>query len=244
MIHAGRSLLDVDAQYRRRMRYAYVVAALLHGALLFLTPSVLVPELHSGRVALAGPERRLEEITPETYPLNDRESAPRSHPLPGAMTWVEFVIVDHPDPAEQPPPLVADAREPVVPRHGPRVQIGALQPLRPQPVVEVHLDENLQTRSFSRPSARTEEFAILQMTRPAYPEVSLWGDVQGLVTLRATVSPQGLVSSVDLMANETDPYCEEAATQALMHWRFRPLHIADEPVWFSVVVPFRFQILE
>ena len=72
-----------------------------------------------------------------------------------------------------------------------------MRPLQPRPAVEFTLDEELSTRSASLPTSRSEDFAILQIVRPDYPEVSLLAEVEGLVTVRALVDPRLQVKDDD-----------------------------------------------
>jgi protein TonB len=244
MIHAGRSYLDLEERYRTRLRLAYALSGALHVALLLVTPAALVPRIEAERTGLAGPDRLAEQIAPETDPVDRQEALARWRMATGAMLWVDVEIVGEttgePQPALAPntPPAGSPPKDP-----GRRVTVGPLRPYAPPtPALEIRLDEGLAAVSTSAASARASRFAILDMVRPEYPELSLWAQVEGLVTIRALVDPAGLVSAVSTVDNQADRMCERAAAEALQRWRFQPLRVEGQSVWFTVVVPFRFQL--
>jgi TonB family protein len=246
MIHAGRPYGEIEEDYRRRMRKSFGLACALFAVLLFSTPTAFVPRLPGRHVGLPGPDQRRATLSPESPVVDVLEQVHRAWVAAGAMQCIEVDIVEGSDMQEESLAL-ATPSPPPDPRDGrrrPQVAIGPPRPIQPAPAVEVQLDEGFSPRSTSPPSSHSPDFAILQMIRPEYPEASLWAEVQGLVTVRALIDPNGAVMGITTLDNEADEFCELAVMAALRDWRFQPLERDGHAVWFSVVVPFRFQLTD
>lgn len=259
MILAGRSLYEIELAYRVRFRKALAAAAGVLGVAVLISHLLLPSTPESppkpqwlGREG--NPQLRLE-ISPKDRVEAEVQAEARRRSRAGALRLVELEIAPPEVPEvvrvterpQTPPPdpeVNLEVPEPIPDPHiGPRIEIGELVPLQPEEVaVEVELSEDLSTVSTTTPSAITQDFAILEMIRPSYPSVSEYYEVEGLVTIRATVEPSGAVARVTTLENQADAFCERAAQQALLAWQFRPLLVDEKPVWFSVVVPFRFRL--
>jgi periplasmic protein TonB len=259
MILAGRSFYEIELAYKSRFRKAFAasigvmaVAVLISWVFFPYTPTAPQEPKQLGR---EGPPLRLAEISPKDRFEAQVQAVARRRSAAGAVRLIEFEIeesepreivrvVERPRaPVREPdtdPDIPVPPPEPVV---GPWIEIGELVPLQPPAIaVQVELNEDLSTVSATTPSAITDEFAILEMVRPMYPSVSEYYEVEGLVTIRATVEPSGAVAHVATLENQADAFCERAAQQALLAWQFRPIVVEQKPVWFSVVVPFRFRL--
>ena len=79
---------------------------------------------------------------------------------------------------------------------------------------------------------------------PKYPSVSRRLEEQGRVLLRVVVSPKGNAVSVVLQASSGSTRLDDAAIDAVKHWRFVPAKIDNKAVMASVVVPIRFTLGE
>ncbi len=240
---AGRSYWEIEAAYRKRWWISVFISTALFVVLAVVVPSSWLPPPY--RIGRLGEKRLARHLTPEDERREAEIEARVARRFAAvAMRWVEFVIEDDVSPRDRPRPMPLPERDPETSRAADRtgtVTIGEIIPLD-QPEVEIELDENLAARASSEWSAQSNNFGILNLVRPEYPEPSLWADVEGLVTLKATVSPTGLVSDITVIDNETDFYCQEAAISSLSEWRFKPLLLDGRSIWFSVVVPIRFRL--
>lgn len=79
----------------------------------------------------------------------------------------------------------------------------------------------------------------IHYVQPTYPETARKNGIEGEVVLDLVVGKTGDVESVEV--SESDPAFDEAATEAVRQWKFRPARKQDEPVsvYFTVKVRFR-----
>ncbi|MFZ0322295.1 MAG: energy transducer TonB [Candidatus Sulfotelmatobacter sp.] len=61
---------------------------------------------------------------------------------------------------------------------------------------------------------------VLVSVKPEYSDLLRHAQIGGLVRLKATVSPEGKVSSVDVMGG--NPILAESAVKAVMQWKYVP----------------------
>jgi TonB family protein len=230
MLHAGRPYSELEEAYRRRFWRAMLFSVATHLLLGALLPGSCIPQSLRPDQAGYRQARRPEAIlAPGDLPEAAIRAVAESRRRRGAMEWVDFVYDDAPRPA---PPV----------RARPRVRIGELVPLPTQPEVVIQLNEDFAPQPTTLPRSRTSDFAIREMIVPEYPQASLEAGIEGRLRLKARVDPQGEVQEVLLLESDVDYLCEIAAREALLRWRFHPLKINDRGIWFSVVVPFRFQV--
>lgn len=77
---------------------------------------------------------------------------------------------------------------------------------------------------------------------PVYPRLARQKRWEGLVWLRVTVSPQGLVTGLAVEESSGYRVLDQAARRAVLGWRFEPARHGDLPVEAKVRVPVRFQL--
>lgn len=254
MILAGRSFYEIELVYRSRFRKALVASVGLLGTSI-LALGIVFPAETTEDPDWLGRDGRLifrTEISPPDEIEASVQAEARRRANAGALRLIEIEITEPTDrvvidPPSSPPAIQIAKHmipEPIPdPIEGPRVEIGQMIPIiQPEIAVELQLSEDHSTVTTTTPSAETEKFAILEMVRPLYPTVSEWYEIEGLVTIKATVEPDGSVARVMTLGNEADVFCERAAQQALLAWQFKPIEVGRQRVWFSVVVPFRFRL--
>ena len=83
---------------------------------------------------------------------------------------------------------------------------------------------------------------LLQAPEPPYPLVSRARDEEGTVFVKVLLSPQGRVQAVQLDKTSGFQRLDEAALQAVKHWRFAPATRGGQGVETWVVVPVRFEL--
>ncbi len=254
MILAGRSFYEIELVYRSRFRKALVASMGLLGTS-FLALGLVFPAETTEDPEWLGRDGRLifrTEISPPDEVEASVQAEARRRSQAGALRLIEIEITEPTDrvqidPPSSPRPI--EIAEHMIPEplpdpvEGPRVEIGTMVPVQqPEIAVELQLSEDLSTVTTTTPSAETNKFAILEMVLPLYPTVSEWYEIEGLVTIKAMVEPDGSVARVTTLDNEADVFCERAAQQALLAWQFKPIEVERQRVWFSVVVPFQFRL--
>ena len=238
MITAGLTGHEIEQCYRRRFRWSLLASGsvfTLTALLSTIVPVQCVPA-HLTGAGIHAPRQAAEVLSPRDHPLSAVEALARKRIAAGALLWVEYVITDYAD-TDEPAPFPEPSAWVTI------ADLVAIQPEAPDEVVlEIELDESYAARNTSVRSEQSLDFAILHMIRPLYPEFSETAGVEGLITLKATVNPDGKVTRVTAIANETDFLCLRVSEAALREWEFKPMEIHSRAVWFSVVVPFRFRL--
>lgn len=84
---------------------------------------------------------------------------------------------------------------------------------------------------------------ILSRVPPRYPSAALDKEQEGVVTLRLLVDQEGAVRQVDLLSAEPPGVFEQAATDAVWRWRYRPAVYQGRDVrcWYRQRVVFRLE---
>jgi protein TonB len=84
--------------------------------------------------------------------------------------------------------------------------------------------------------------AYLRNPPPAYPPMSRRRGEQGTVILRVLVNAEGGAEKVAVRTSSGHELLDQAAHDAVHHWRFVPARQGDEPVAASVLVPITFAL--
>ncbi|MEP7363139.1 MAG: M56 family metallopeptidase [Acidobacteriota bacterium] len=71
---------------------------------------------------------------------------------------------------------------------------------------------------------------LLKMVKPAYPDVAKARNAEGPVLMRATITRDGSVESLDLLNTSADPDLAEAAMAAVRQWKYQTTLLNGEPV--------------
>jgi len=145
---------------------------------------------------------------------------PKPTPRPKPEKAISEPQPETPAPVAEAAPAVESA--PVAPIKAPPGPAVAA----PQPVVEPRFDA-----------------AYLNNPRPVYPRLSRRLGEQGKVLLRVFVSADGRAEDVRLHQSSGHKRLDEAARDAVSHWRFVPAKRGDEAVagWFIVPIEFKLE---
>ncbi|MDR2838343.1 MAG: TonB family protein [Azonexus sp.] len=84
--------------------------------------------------------------------------------------------------------------------------------------------------------------AYLNNPEPPYPALSRRLGEEGAVRLRVLVTTDGRAATVELAQSSNFPRLDEAARQAVAHWRFVPARRGGEAVEATVIVPIVFRL--
>jgi protein TonB len=77
---------------------------------------------------------------------------------------------------------------------------------------------------------------------PVYPVQALRNGTKGWVELEFTVTPNGSVRDIEVVAAEPHGVFDSAASEAVAGWRFRPRVVNGQPVAQRSTVTMRFDI--
>jgi protein TonB len=85
--------------------------------------------------------------------------------------------------------------------------------------------------------------AYLNNPKPSYPPLARRMGEEGKATLRVHVTPEGLPERIELAESAGSPRLDEAALEAVRHWRFVPARQGDTAVaaWVRVPIVFRLE---
>lgn len=142
---------------------------------------------------------------------------------------------DHPIPT-LPPPL------PAMQFHEPSA------PSAPEPDIKIGHDTGPITVSKLGPDkpfiASTRVAAITDThSKPPYPPISRRLGHEGMVLLRLTISPLGIITAVDIESSSGYADLDRTAAEWVKtHWRYRPATIAGHPVTSTAEASVRFSL--
>lgn len=93
--------------------------------------------------------------------------------------------------------------------------------------------------------AQSEKFQAVKMVRPDYPPMAIRRGIEGLVRLRVEVDIEGTVIDVDTIENTAqDSTLQKSAVDAMQLWKFKPYRIGQRAVPFTLIVPFRYRLVD
>jgi len=84
------------------------------------------------------------------------------------------------------------------------------------------------------------EAQLISRIEPRYPALALQTRLQGTVHLRAIISRDGRITSLEVLSGH--PLLVEAALDAVRQWRYRPTMLNGEPVEVETSITVNFRI--
>lgn len=235
-------------RYARTIRRAFLITVALHLACaLALNPSLLL-RWFGPRTLLGYPGgSRSGDLGPQGTPGRPHAPAFRSQHFAGPSTLIHLEVATG-TPSATPARQAAD-----------RKSAGTFERMATAPWTDsvaggqdtgVHfeLDENGSVIGGSGGSggvARSQKFQTLKIVRPEYPRAAIRAGIEGLVRLEVQVDTTGNVVGVRTAANITaSGEMEEAAIRAMRLWLFLPYREKSRPVPFTLIVPFRYRLVD
>jgi protein TonB len=216
------SASDLSAGPRVRW-IALLVAAIGHGAVI----AALV-NLPGGSVAA-----RVPSVLAVTW-VGDEQPSPavpepqvKPHPLP-MKPKTRLAPVQRIEPVPVPAPVSAPAEAPPAESAEPLLAAApgaGAAPAAPLPIVAPRFDAD-----------------YLSNPAPPYPSVSRAMGEQGKVFLRVLVTPRGEAQDVVVHGGSGHQRLDDAALEAVRHWKFVPARQGDEAVAAWVIVPISFTL--
>lgn len=101
-----------------------------------------------------------------------------------------------------------------------------------------------QTAQDAVPDAGPEAMpTVVSQITPAYPELAKKAGVEGLVYLQVQIDKEGRVGEVKtIRCDQPNQGFEEAASEAVKKWTFKPALHNGQPVEATVTIPFMFKL--
>ena len=81
---------------------------------------------------------------------------------------------------------------------------------------------------------------LIHRAEPVYPASAVAARIQGTVVVEATVDERGHVTDTRVLRSIAA--LDQAAIEAVMQWRYSPLHVNDQPVQFILTVHVSFRL--
>ncbi len=82
----------------------------------------------------------------------------------------------------------------------------------------------------------------VKTVNPPYPKDALEKGVEGMVWVKVLIDKNGIVKRSAIIKRTGMGSFEQAATEAIAQWQFKPGKVKNEAVDVWVVVPFRFKL--
>ena len=99
-----------------------------------------------------------------------------------------------------------------------------------------------RARASTLPVIQSDDLTIEYQVRPVYPEVLLEKNIEGKVTVLALIDTVGRVIDVGVQASTGEALMEQAATTAVLQYRFRPFRVDGVAREVYARIPFAFRI--
>jgi protein TonB len=235
-------------RYARAMRQAFLVTVALHLAgTVAVNPSLILRFLYP-RTLLGYPgASRPGDLAPQGVPGPPGAAVFRAQRLAGPSTLIRLDVLP------KTPDSAPDRQTASV------ASVGVFEPVATSPRtnsspggqgsgVRFELDEYGSVIGGSGGSdgvARSQKFQILKLVRPDYPRAAIRAGLAGLVQLQVQVDTAGKVVGICTEVNTTSSReMEDAAVQAMLLWLFKPYREKDRPVPFTLIVPFRYRLVD
>ena len=191
------------------------------------------------------PQGTIPSAAPSIAPEKNRRAAQPSEPQPqpSRKTLPKFQIWVL-SPPRQAQPAAAGAE---IDKQSPPIPIGAsgdseglsgASAFAEPPVVAPPAPEPVPQ---PKPAASVlREGALLHRVAPIYPALAQGQRIEGTVKLRATIGPDGIVRSVEVLAGPAP--LVPAATQAVRQWRYAPTLLNGTPVGTTKDIDIAFRL--
>jgi TonB family protein len=234
--------------YRRTLNRACLFSLGLHLLIALCINPVPLLLLFGPNVPVGFPGLpRRGDLAPKDDPRQQRVSLVRAPRYQGPANLLNLSII-----GTEPNPDVADSRavkssvgeiQPV--GSGTRGRPGQPQPGDPGSPVVVELGEDWLYSPGSSHVAQSSRIQILKLVRPEYPVEAVRAGIEGLVKLEVRVDSLGKVLTIRTLESPTaDDILATASVRAMRHWEFKPYRVGSRRINFTVIVPFRYRLVE
>jgi len=217
-------IADYDRGMQRRLRIIAPLVIIVHFLFFFSFGTTVTPDrtITFGR---EGPPR----LEPEVSILDDQPGTARqSERLRNALSVVDVFIVD----------------EDLPPRNKGKEPTHRSAEKRSERAVSTVSDGNDYYRSYPShaPVPYREDYVILRMVKPEYPQEALLNGDEGYVLVEVYIGLGGSVEEVWVRSASGPRSFEASALDAVKQFLFKPVSVNGKPVSFWVSFLVRFQL--
>lgn len=176
-------------------------------------------------VLLAWPKAQVPEPVPEPVKVMKLVTIAEAPPLPEPAPPVPPPPTPRPPPKPVPPkPSPTPKPAPVVaPQSAPSQEAPAPSPSQPVPPVAAAPSAPpapVTPAPKAQPGAVRRGLVPLRRVEPEYPPKALASNTEGVVVAHVTIEKDGSVSAVQIVRAQPPRLFDQAATKALMQWKF------------------------
>lgn len=200
----------------------FVLALFIHGVLFFVGGKIFVKPVQYG-VQSANEGIDVDLVTALPQPDVDKVKSITSI----TEQHLETVKIAPQEEQTIPPQPAIDADKPIIPTTEKQQETVKIIPRPSQGTV----------RTNSKPG-------YFQNRPPQYPQLAKKMHQEGLVMLMVEVNRKGMPVKVEVEQSSGYQLLDQAALEAVSHWRFQPELIGDIPIESRVTIPIRFRLEE
>jgi len=233
MITVGDRMQRYEAEYRRRILAAMMAAMALHAALIISLERTsrwkTLPDERI-RIGYEGPTRIQREL--EVMQSNSVQAHFSQLAREGRKRAVEYRILPEVEITRGPEPVRIPEKK-TQPSPTPSVQSEAETEIEPLIATQAEL-------SYS------DEFVILRLVKPIYPEYELERGITASITVAAWLTPTGELQDEQITQASAEPVSastrgfEIASLEAIRQWKIRPPRHLQEAAGMWLSIPIRF----
>lgn len=231
--------------YRRGLRRAFLFALVVHLIVVLLINPSFILRIFKPDVLIGYPGGARRGALSPAESGKDRITSIRVRRYTGPLTITNVEVIRS--------QAQADARFADQGRPGSRTS-GTRGPLRRNThgglggtgdSLVLELGEDWSMLQSTGQLAQSEKFQVLKIVRPEYPKEAIHAGIEGLVKLEVSVDSSGAVIAAHAIENTAgDGSLAQAAIEAMFHWEFKPYRIQARPIPFTLLVPFRYRLID
>ncbi|HHT9136583.1 MAG TPA: energy transducer TonB [Candidatus Wunengus sp. YC60] len=125
----------------------------------------------------------------------------------------------------------------------PQPAVDTVKPITPTPEKQQETVKTLPCPSQGTVRTKSKP-GYFQNQPPKYPQLAKQMHQEGLVTLMVELDQKGMPVKVEVEQSSGYQLLDQAALEAVRHWRFQPERIGNIPFESKVTIPIRFHLEE
>lgn len=242
--YSSKNRLVFEKSMQHKLRPGLLVSLLLHAVALagfaWFTKQAPIPkveevpmtvslisEIPEAPIVDKQPEPLQKQVTPKMQPKKQTIPQPKLQPLPEQLPTQ--AVTDIPSPVVAADPVEANVKQNTIAESQPTEMV-AKAPVEKQASKE----EVTEPPKFG--------VAYLNNPKPKYPRLSKSAGEEGRVSFKVLVNENGDPESVEISAGSGFERLDNAAMEAVQHWKFVPAKRNNQAISAYVTVPISFKL--